>query len=159
MNARRIVVRVVLLLAAVTLIASLVVVSSRQTVAAERKAVNGVSYGYELESYRFRNRIYLHLWNSAGMSLVFDLPGYYHVQMEEARWLAGDGVIYLRGFVFHSEDNAKNGIMKLLYDFRTSELVLSSPSPLWRISAETNPPVWISDTEFEVALAAKSSGR
>jgi hypothetical protein len=160
MNARRIVVRIVLLLAAVTLVASLVVVSSRRTVAADRKAAKGVTYGYELESYRFRDRTFLRIWNSSGLELNFDLTGYSLRGVDEARWLVSDTVIYLRTSMVQRDGSSdKSGVLKLLYDFRSGELLLSSPLQLWRVSAESVPAAWITDEKFEAALAVKNGGR
>jgi hypothetical protein len=160
MNVRRLAVRSLLLLAAVALVVGFVVASSRRIVAADIKGVNGVRYGYQLDSYRFRNRRYLRLWNSSGMSLEFDLPGYYPSRVEEVRWLAADGAIYLRLAMGQRDGSGdKTGTMRLLFDFRSGELTVSCPLALWRIETPTNPTAWISDQQFEAALAVKSGGR
>lgn len=135
------------------LIAALIGSSSRRTVSSDSKSANGIRYGYQLESYRFRDRTFLRIWNSSGMSLDFDLPGYHPVGVEEARWIAADGTIYLRAAMVRRDGSTeKAGTLKLLYDFRSGELLISCPLPLWRTSADTN---WLSDQQFEAALAAK----
>ncbi len=160
MSARRIVVRVILLLAALTLIAALIGASSRRTISTDSKAARGVRYGYQLESYRFRDRTFLRLWNSSGLELDFDLPGYRLQGLEEARWLVGDTVVYLRTRMVQRDGSGdKTGVMKLLYDFRNGELLLSSPLQLWRLSGESVPAAWITDEKFDAALAVKNGGR
>ena len=158
MSARRNVVRIFLLLAALALVAALIGASSRRTVSADTKTANGVRYGYQLGSYRFRNRTFLRLWNSAGMSLEFDLPGYYPSGLDEARWLAANGAIYLRTTMVQRDGSGeKTGTLKLLFDFRSGELAVSCPLPLWRVAGGTGPDPWISDEQFETILATRSS--
>ena len=156
MSARKHIVRGFFLVAVIMIIAALIGVSSRRTVASDTKAVAGVRYGYQLESYRFRNRMFLRFWNSAGMQLDFDLPGYYPDQLQEARWLPGDGVIYLRMTVMRREDAAATpATVKLLYDFRSGELLLSAPVPLWRLPPSAKSDVWLTDEQFDAVLAKR----
>ncbi|MEO6393956.1 MAG: hypothetical protein ABIP75_19035, partial [Pyrinomonadaceae bacterium] len=128
MSARKYIARGFFLVAAIMVIASLIGSSSRRTVASDTKAVAGIRYGYQLDSYRFRNRMFLRFWNSAGMQLDFDLPGYYPDQVLEARWLPGEGAIYLRLTIMRREDSLTTSApVKLLYDFRSGEMLLSAP--------------------------------
>lgn len=158
MKARRIIVRAFLLLAALILIGAVFAVSSRQTISADRKATNGISYGYELQSYRFRHRIYLHIWNSAGMSLDYDLPGYYQIQIDETRWLGNDGAIYLRGAILQRDGLIdKHARLGLLYDFRTGEFLLSCALPLGRLDSDSSAAAWVTDEQMEIALREKSN--
>jgi hypothetical protein len=157
MRTGRIFVRTLFIVAVIMIIAAVVGSSSRRTVSADAKAVNGIRYGYQLESYRFRDRLFLRFWSSSGMSLDFDLPGYYPRDLSEVRWLAGDGAIYLRATVAHREASGESAApVKILYDFRSGELLLSSTIPLWRLPPTAKESVWLTDAEFEAALARRA---
>lgn len=154
MSTRKYVSRGFFLVAAILVIASLIGSSSRRTVASDTKAVAGIRYGYQLDSYRFRNRMFLRFWNSSGMQLDFDLPGYYPDQVQETRWLPGDGAIYIRMTVMRRDEAmATSAPVKLFYDFRSGELLLSAPIPLWRIPPGTKGDAWLTDEQFETMLA------
>jgi hypothetical protein len=148
---RRLLVRIFFLVASLMVIAAFIATSSRRTVSAETKSTNGIRYGYQLESYRFRDRMFLRFWNSAGLSLEFDLPGYAMGQLQETRWLAGDGAVYLHGMMAHRDGAGEATVpVKILFDFRSGELFVSSPAPLWRLPSSSD---WLTDAEFDAILA------
>jgi hypothetical protein len=157
MNTRRLITRAFLIVAALMLVAALVLTSSRRTVVSDTKGAEGVRYGYQLESYRFRNRMFLRFWSSTGLEFSLDLPGYSPRQIDEARWLANDSAIYLRAAVVHRDAGIEKTVpVRILFNFRSGRLLVASSLPLWRVPPGASGSKWLTDDEFDAALNAEA---
>lgn len=91
------------------------------------------SWGYRIENNRFRRGGAIEIWNSRGLNIVFADSDLTIKDIPEVRWLSDKKAIYL-----HLSMNVKHDSLttdaeaRMLYDYTTSELYITSTDPLWR---------------------------
>ena len=123
-------------------------------------------YGFKLENHKNGYGMLLTIWtkdrirtNQIRMQSVYDIPNMKVDEVVEYHWLKSNSVLYLDLNTIVYDDREWNVSAKILYDFHTGEMYVSSNHHLWRIynqSMGLSTDDWITKEEFNEILEEKS---
>jgi hypothetical protein len=151
-NFKRRILPVVLLLGALAAAGVIIFFSTaRETFAtSERRDEFGENIGYNIEQYRFRNRVLLDFKAGTRSSLKGDLSPLRIDRIAEQRWLSNGRAIYLNLLV-KPDSRTTPSPARMIYDFQRGEMFVASPISMWRTPSSGNR--WMSEAEFDGVLA------
>ncbi len=124
----------------------------------------GRAYGYRVENYRFQDRMRITIWVRAGKSpiigytyllkSVYDLPSLSVDKVEKSQWIKSNGAIYLSLEITYHDSLESTNPTRIIYDFHTGEMYITSELTLWRIrSEELGHEDWLTEREFDQMLS------
>lgn len=150
-----------LLAIAITLTATITIVwfAKYVVITGEKEdKLTNAHYGYKIEQNFFLNRMILTIWNSAGVTISYDLHSMTIDEVEESRWLSNGRGVYLNLRIKYHNSSPSVSPAKIAYDFQRGELYLTSPIAFGRVFNESNPvnKNWMTESEFQEALSRLS---
>jgi len=124
----------------------------------ERNNGLGTAYGFEIENYRYSHGMRITVWTRLGlgyiMKSVYEMPRLTVDKIGRNDWIKSDGAIYLTLKIIDNSSLNSIHSMRLIYDFHTGQMYVTSDLALWRIwSRNLSKNDWISEDEFDEILA------
>jgi hypothetical protein len=118
-------------------------------------------YGYKVEQYIFRKGVRLTFWNTSGLLFQYDGsailrdPSCDITEIVEEKWISSGDAAYLKLKLKYYGSMSKPGTASVIFDFRRSQIYLSSDLPLWRYWSRVSPDQendWLTEEQFQDIL-------
>lgn len=124
----------------------------------ERNNGLGTAYGYKIENYRYSQGMRITVWAKLGQNYImkstYEMPRLTVDKIGRNEWIKSDGAIYLALKIIDNSSLNSIHSMRLIYDFHTGQMYVTSDLALWRIwSNNLSRNDWISENEFDKILA------
>lgn len=155
-------VAILTLIAAISVFIIPLINVSRTLVFRERKDnYQSGTYGYKIEQYVFRKGVKLTFWNTRGLFFQYDgssilrEPSYDILEIIEEKWISEGDAAYLKLKLKYYGSLSELGTARIIFDFRRSQIYLSSVFPLWRFWSRTSPDQetdWLTEEQFQEIL-------